>query len=87
MTHLLLQARLLSAASLLLLLVGRFLAWRSVTHHRDVLARAQLSERTQERDLLQRELTAERRRLRSLEQVWSAKLELAQSERPPPIRN
>jgi hypothetical protein len=83
MNRTLLQTRLLSAAGLLLLLAGGSLAWRSVIHHRDSLAtiQAKLSERTQERDRLHRELAAERQRLRSLEQVWSAKLELAHSEK------
>lgn len=70
-------------AGAVLLLAGGVLAWRSVTHHRDTLARvrAELSESTRELDLLQRELATERQRLRTLEQVWSGKLERAQSER------
>jgi hypothetical protein len=52
-----------------------------VSHHRDALAgaRAKLAETIQERDVLRHELASERQRLRSLEQLWSSKLELTQS--------
>lgn len=76
-------ARMLAGAGLVLLVAGGPLAWRTLSRHPEALAAVQveLDEVTRERDRLVKELAAERQRLQALEQVWSAKLELAQSEK------
>lgn len=77
------RLRLLAGAGLILGLAGGLLAWSCMARSWDALTRArtELAERTRERDLLQRELAAERQRLRALEQVWSSRLELVESEK------
>jgi hypothetical protein len=77
-----LYTRFISAAGLLLLVMSGLLVW-SWIHHRHAFAQvqAQLSESTQERNHLRHDLAAERQRLRGLEQIWSRRLEIAQSEK------
>ena len=76
-------ARMLAGAGLVLLVAGGLLAWRTSSLHQEALnaVQVELDERTRERDRLAKELADERQRRHALEQVWSAKLNRAQSQK------